>query len=281
VEKVVERKLPGSPIPREQLVRQYEDWRWRNVNVGPGQAAIFDLLVPKPEDTYQWRIQLNCGCIRDVVTHGDALERLVQRSDKYYHWHSEEQLPDGQWLCHDPKCPKHRLTGGPVRDIVEWRKRHDDLHHFEPMEIDGERIGKPHDDAVWDVLLSCGHLDTKFTKPDWKPEDGPVHPKPTNEWRGLEEILPVVAKDQDDEAYWRRIYAEKHPEPALFKQCQTCANMRSVVAYERVGWVKPKPKPPKAPTPPKPPSRRNLQTRLRKLEAEAEQLREQLKKLEE
>jgi hypothetical protein len=110
VEKVVERKLPGAPIPREQLVRQFEDWRWRNVNKGPGQAAIFDLLVPKPEDTYQWRIQLNCGCIRDVVTNGDTLERLVQRSDKYHHWHSEEQLPAGQWLCHDPKCPQHRLT---------------------------------------------------------------------------------------------------------------------------------------------------------------------------
>jgi hypothetical protein len=32
-----------------------------------------------------------------------------------------------------------------------------------------------------------GHLDTKFTKPDWKPEDGPVHRKPTKKWRGLEE----------------------------------------------------------------------------------------------
>jgi hypothetical protein len=50
-------------------------------------------------------------------------------------------------------------------------------------------------DAALDVLLGCGHLDTEFTKPDWKPEDGPVHPKPTNKWRGLEEILPVVAKD--------------------------------------------------------------------------------------
>ena len=115
-----------------------------------------------------------------------------------------------------------------------------------PMEIDGETIGNPHDDAVWDVLLSCGHLDTKFTKPDWKPEDGPVHPKPTKKWRRLEELLPIVAKDQDDEAYWRRIYAEMHPEPAPFKQCHTCANLRSVVAYERVGWVAPKPKPLKA-----------------------------------
>jgi hypothetical protein len=29
-------------------------------------------------------------------------------------------------------------------------------------------------------------------------------------------IVPVVAKDEDDEAYWRRIYAEKHPEPVPF-----------------------------------------------------------------
>jgi len=34
---------------------------------GSGQGALFDLLVPKPEKTYQWRVELDCGWIRDTV----------------------------------------------------------------------------------------------------------------------------------------------------------------------------------------------------------------------
>jgi hypothetical protein len=150
-----------------------------------------------------------------------------------------------------------------------------------PLRADGDRRRdnrNAHDDAVWDVLLSCGHLDTKFTKPDWKPEDGPARSTRTKKWRGLEEILPVVAKDADDEAYWRRIYAEKHPQPAPFNQCHTCANLRTIVAYEGVGWVKPKPKSVKPPKP-KPPARQTLEKRLKKLESEAAQLRKELKTL--
>jgi hypothetical protein len=49
-------------------------------------------------------------------------------------------------------------------------------------------------------------------------------------------------------------------------------------AYERVGWVAPKPKPIKS-VKPEPPRRENLQRRLQKLESEAAQLREQLENL--
>jgi hypothetical protein len=53
-----------------------------------------------------------------------------------------------------------------------------------------------------------------------------------------------------------------------------------LVAYEPVDWGAPKPKPIKPPTP-KPPSRKSLQARLKKLDAETKQLREQLKALDE
>jgi hypothetical protein len=80
----VERKLPGDPAPREEVFREYERWRWGNVKEGLGQAAIFDLLVPKPEDTFRWRIQLDCGCIREVTTRGDDVEQLLAKSDTYH-----------------------------------------------------------------------------------------------------------------------------------------------------------------------------------------------------
>jgi hypothetical protein len=82
--------------------------------------------------------------------------------------------------------------------------------------------------------------------------------------------------DQDDEKFWRRVYTENHPDPVPFAQCKTCGNMRSMVAYERVGFLAPKPKPVK-PTKPKPVARKTLERRLQKLEAEAAQLRAELK----
>lgn len=271
---VVERKLPGEPIPREDIVRQYEDWHRANLLAGPGQAVVFELIVPRPENTYQWRIELDCGCIRDVVTASDDAASLMDRSDKYWSWGKEEKLPPGQWLCMDPNCEDHRSYGGPVRDIVEWVKRHDDPYIMEPLEIDGEIIHGEKNFAKWDVVLSCGHRDTELTAPRWKAEDGPAHPR--RKHIGLQQALKEICRTEDDKAYWRRVYAEKHPEPVPFRQCNTCANLRSVVAYERVGWVAPRPKP-IAPVKPKPRPRKTLERRLEKLEAEAAALREELK----
>ena len=63
-------------------------------------------------------------------------------------------------------------------------------------------------------------------------------------WTGR--MLEVVAQgDPDKENYWRRMYAEDHPEPAPFVYCYTCARIRSIVAYQRIGWLEPKPKPAK------------------------------------
>jgi hypothetical protein len=59
-----------------------------------------------------------------------------------------------------------------------------------------------------------------------------------------------------------------------------CSVVRKLVAYAPVDWVAPRPKPIKL-SKPEPPSRKSLHARLKKLESEAEQLREQLKKLDE
>jgi hypothetical protein len=61
----VERKLPGAPISREQLVAEWEDLHHRNVMKGPVATFLFDLFdvhYSVPEKTYHWRVQLERGC---------------------------------------------------------------------------------------------------------------------------------------------------------------------------------------------------------------------------
>ena len=314
----IDRNLPGEPIPREELVRQYEEMKWRNR--GPVESFLFEVHIPKPEDTYQWRIELECGCIRDTVTREDTVEALMARSSGNYHFsmqkpsqreideqrdreveedarakfkgedppvrpswpsvHGKERLPAGQWLCEF--CPNRPRSNGPVREIVEWFRRRDDLKIMEAFEHDGETVIPVGTYALWDVVLSCGHFTQELTDPKWKLDAGysPERP-PKGGFRGLKDVLRVVCGDADDEAYWRRVHAEKHPKPVPFTQCRTCANIRTVVAYERLGWVAPKPKPPKQSPKPKPPSRRSLQSKLGKLEAEAARIRKQLEELKE
>jgi len=85
------------------------------------------------------------------------------------------------------------------------------------------------------VDVAVGHQE--HAQPGWSPEDGQVHRKNMKS-RPLEEVLEVVAKgDADEETYWRRMYAEHHSDPAPFTRCHTCACIRTVAAYERVGWL--------------------------------------------
>jgi hypothetical protein len=321
---LVQRKLPGSPISREQLIAEWEDLRHRNARKGPVASFLFDVHYSVPEKTYQWRIQMDCGCVRDAVTRhhtddkpADKVERLGELAGTYYFGHvqpSEREIRDaeeranrhaveaarakvngsdlpeeserpsiygkarlrgGQLLCHDPKCTRYRSHGGPVRDIVEWVRLRDKLYVSEPLEIDGETIRGAQDYAVWDVVLTCGHFKQEHTSPGWNPKNGPAH-RNNDKRRALDEVLEVIAKgDPDEEAYWRRMYAENHPDPAPFTRCHTCACIRTITAYQRVGWLATKKALPK----PTPPPRKTLERRLRKIEAEAAQLREQLEGL--
>lgn len=323
----VERKLPGTPIPKDQLVADWEGLQHRSRMKGPVVSFLFDVHYSVPENIYQWRVQLDCGCARDVVTHqhsekerADDVARLGDLADEYHFGirrpsqreiqeakesitrevvedvkaryagressvrpgrlsiYGRARLDAGQFLCQDPNCPKDRAFGGPVRDIVEWVRRRDDLHVQRPLEIDGETIGEVRECAVWDVILSCGHFDQRLTDPDWDPADGPVRKKTKNQ-RSLAEVLEVVADgDADEEEYWRRMYAEGHPQPAPFTRCRTCACARTVVAYERVGWLAPKKKS-VATVQPKPVARRTLERRLQKLESQVSQVRQQLESL--
>ncbi|MGB8387838.1 hypothetical protein [Mycobacterium sp.] len=62
----VERKLPGEPIPREQLVAEWEDSHHRNLLKGPVANFLFGVHYSVPEKAYPSRMQLDCGCVRDI-----------------------------------------------------------------------------------------------------------------------------------------------------------------------------------------------------------------------
>src|SRR4051794_40617888 len=99
-----QRKLPGTPIPRERLIAQWKDLQQRNLMKGPVASFLFDVHYSVPEKTYQWRIQLDCGCVRDAVTRhhtddkpADKVERLGELAETYYFGHvqpSEREICD-------------------------------------------------------------------------------------------------------------------------------------------------------------------------------------------
>jgi hypothetical protein len=51
-----------------ELIAEWEDLHHRNLMKGPGASLLFDVHYSVPEKTYQWRVQLDCGCVCDVLT---------------------------------------------------------------------------------------------------------------------------------------------------------------------------------------------------------------------
>ena len=48
----VERRLPGTPIPRDRLLTEWEDLHHRNLMKGPVASFLFDVHYSVPEKTY-------------------------------------------------------------------------------------------------------------------------------------------------------------------------------------------------------------------------------------
>jgi hypothetical protein len=111
------------------------------------------------------------------------------------------------------------------------------------------------------------------TDVDWRPEDGPTYSTPKR-------LEGMRAEGADLDRWHKRLLAAGGPRPAPFRQRYMCSVVRNLVAYEPIDWVAARPKPINLPKP-KPTSRKSLEARLKKLETEAEQLREQLNKLDE
>jgi len=276
-----QRRLPGKPQPASEFLAEYQEHNGKRRERIPGPLWVF--WAPDPNDIFRWRIQLDCGCVEERIKHslGDddkPISTIATASD--FDPLSREWLPPGEFLC----SGKHRKRAKPIRDIADWGERTVREFAADPIEPPDMwanepdiwaviRHPEPHKSAFWKALLGCGHFADVVTDVGWKPEDGPTYPTP----KRLEEMRAEVA---DLDRWHKRLLAAGWPRPAPFRECYMCSVVRKLVAYEPVDWVAPRPKPIKLPKP-KPPSRKSLEARLKTLQAEAEQLREQLKSLDE
>jgi hypothetical protein len=188
------RRLPGRARPREEVLREYQE---SNAKVRRNiPAVLWDFVAPDPDQFYRWRVQLDCGCIKELLT--SDKEKLPTESryrcDHLYH----SQLQPGQVGCFNDEHTRPQ----PYREIVEWGERREQRFPADPVEsrdddIDQELWAKirhdaPHTSAFWIVTLSCGHRSEVCTDVDWKPEAGPRHASP-------ERVQEMI---EDFEEYW-------------------------------------------------------------------------------
>lgn len=278
------RSLPGRAKSRKEALREFEE---ANAELRERLPSVLRaLMVPEAEPCYRWRVQLDCGCINEVLTLGK--ERLP--SERQWRGPEWEWLQNGQMLC----CHEH-APPAEYRDIVEWGERRERTFPADPVEprhgMDPQtwaliRHDEPHTSAFWKVTLTCGHT-TDIVAPElrWKPEDGPrrCSAKRVKEMtKECEEFWASNPTGQDsrERDHMRRMLSQGWPSPGPECLCYTCPYVHWIVAYQRVGWLVPRKAVPKQQQSSKPPTRDGLKRRLRQAEAEAERLRSQLARLE-
>jgi hypothetical protein len=275
-------KVPGRARPRTEALKEFEegvvDLRCRM------KPAFWPLLIPKAEDMFRWRAQLECGCVHEVLTPG---------KDTYPdHGSSTDPITGHRLLAGEYWCTADHGTAKPYRDIVEWVDRkvrefppdpEEPEHGLDPETWEKIRHTEPHSSAFWRVKLSCGHLaDSDVTDVEWKPEDGP---KLVTEKR-----LAEIRRDFDE--YWaaegstrwleegperdhvRKMLDLGWPRPEPEEGCYACTRARRLTGYQRIGWLVPRPKP----TPPPLTERQVTEKQLARAEAEVQRLRRKLER---
>jgi hypothetical protein len=257
----VKRRLRGKAEPRAAALAAYEKAR---APLTDGQderraIALAPYTAPAPEDMFRWRVELDCGCIHELLTLGDdkAPDEHQWRDDRHFNL-----LPAGQLMCWHEDEPR----SVPYRAITEWG----DVRHVARW-------------AMWDVTLACGHTgEVTVEDLSWTPSDGPVRRDVSAEELARENArLDADLLDGADAnahrvemvEHARRWWSDGCPEPGTEALCHSCDEARQIVAYEQVGWLV---------TRPTAEARRTVQTRaavvqrLREAEREATRLREQL-----
>jgi hypothetical protein len=275
------RRLPGKARPREDALREYQDFNAKRRSHIP--APLWPFWAPDPKVYYRWRVQLGCNCITEVLTSGPD-----HRPDSA-HWPDlvhGARLPMGQILCvHEDSPPE------PYREIIEWGSRRELTFPADPAEppdwASAEtwavmRRDEPRACAFWTVTMSCGHVtEVAVSILGWKPDNGPD--RVSNErLRGMTADFEQLwaeqpdAQDRRERDHTQRMLADGWPNPAPEDLCYTCPHARVVVAYQSIGWLVPRPPEPK---PARPASRASLQRQLRQAEAQADELRRKLAQL--
>ena len=214
-------------------------------------------------------MQLDCGCIREVLTHGeDDLPAEVQWP---YNGHIPHRVPKGQIYCHHDQSAA-AIVATPYRAIAEWGDRREVTF---PADAD-------HDEsrtcAFWTVTLACGHDTEVSTDLEWRPADGPRRVSDARKAEMIAEVKGKRARTEVDKHIRRMIY-DGWPMPQTEAWCFVCPHARLIVAYDPAGRLVPPP-----PKPPKPrsnkPTPASLKRRILDAEREAERLRNQLAVLE-
>ena len=62
------RRLPGRARPREEVLREYQESTAKARRNIP--AVLWEFLAPDPDQFYRWRVQLDCGCLKELLTAG-------------------------------------------------------------------------------------------------------------------------------------------------------------------------------------------------------------------
>lgn len=164
-------RLPGRAKPRAEALKEFDELvEALKPRYDPG---LWPLLIPKAEELYRWRMQLECGCVRELFTLGETTYLDLQSAQDPL---TGERLPVGEYWC-----TEHRSEEA-YRDIVEWGQREvkefpadpeKPQHGMDPEIWSRLRHDKPHSTASWHVRLSCGHSAAVLTDLNFTPGDEP------------------------------------------------------------------------------------------------------------
>jgi hypothetical protein len=270
------RRRDDLPAPKDAVDMKASYEKERHASSMAGRGVLWPLLMPDLDTIYEWRVELDCGCVHQAFTGGNESrnpEKLLTASDGYVHLDRTLKLPPGQRVCFCSPRPLH----GPVRDIVEWVDRDSKVIDPEPIIIGGRKRVAVEPFVSWYVLLDCGHVETVSTDPDWTPSDGVVPRGYKRPRRELERTFREIHVDEEHYlAYSLRLLDENWPEPAPFTNCNACRHSHYIVAYQAIGLVSPPPKPPRKPRVQK--SREEiLRGQVKRTERELARLRKELK----
>lgn len=270
-------RIPGRARPGKKVLEEFsESVQQMRRTIKP---AFWPLFILEADDMYRWRVQLDCGCIDEVLTRGQgSLPADRQCQDPV----GQAWLPAGEvW------CRTSHETPSPYREIVEWVSVEVKEFPADPEDapnwLDPEtwaviRHPEPHSSAFWRVQLTCGHYTDVPTDLEWRPEDGPrlvTTERAAEMLREFEEFWASPEADgQDDDIerqHRRQMLELRWPRPEPDKRCYTCSAVSKIVGYQPIGWLLPRRK-----SVPDEAQRSGVQARLRQAEAEVEKLRRQL-----
>lgn len=279
-------KVPGRARPQKQAFALFEEGvaelRRRYI------PEVHCLFVPKAEDIYRWKVQLECGCTGEIFTRGrEHFPDENSATDPF----SGYRLPAGELRCWSDHAPKQQTYS----EIVEWITSEVMEFPADPEEPEYGmsakawaklRHAEPYSSEIWTVKLACGHIYTSVvTRVGWKPEDGPllVSEERTAEMRRKLEASwsdPDGWPDEGPEReHFRKMLDMRWPRPEPEQECRACPYARRITGYQRIGWLVSRTPP--APVQKPAVDRKKVEAKLAAAQTQVERLRKQLGDLDE